>query len=215
MSVGQRYVRAMQSVSLTSPQVIDFGDPTIREAYRIWWHPYDMGDDFDVLTGRYGSVLDGDQIERRKLDPAYYRGIERAFASMRLTKSDGKRARRAKPEKRPARSTKRMPVRVVIRLTYPLTSPQERVVTIDRKYPGAIFGLAHDFYRDLYAQDEADGGRPGPSKGGPLLNRGFGPLVWGHDLGDLAFESCQYRAYDKARAKQLGAEGVFTFGIGS
>jgi hypothetical protein len=64
-----------------------------------------------------------------------------------------------------------------------------------------------------HAKDESGGGKAGPS--GRLLNRGFGPLVWGHDLGDLAFELCRYKAYDQVTAKKVGAEGEFTFGIGS
>jgi len=217
------------SVSIYSPSVIDFGDPALREAFEIWWQPYDMGADFDALTGRdalvvrsrrtvkrkgvsvhMGTVkrvpakhpiLHGDSIARRRLDPGYYRRIARVL---------GKGRKRDLPSKRAA------PVNVVIALNYPLSSRQEKFVTIDRRYPGAVFGLAHDFYRELYAQDEKDGGEAGPSGGkGPLLNRGCGPLVWGHDLGDLVFESCHYKAFDKATAKRLGAEGEFTFGIGS
>jgi len=210
--------RRLHSVSVDTPQVMDFGDPTLREAFRVWWHPYDMGNDFDELTGRNDrSVARGDTIMRHKLDPAYYRRIARAMES-----AFGKRgARRSKTRGRAfLASTKRARVKVVITLTYPLTERQQKVVSIDRKYPGEIFALAHDFYRELYAQDEKDGGKPGPSGNGKngkpvFLNRSFGPVVWGHDLGDLAFESCQYRAFDKKRAKQLGAEGEFTFGIGS
>ena len=161
----------------------------------------------------------GDMIERRKLDPAYYRRIERAMRSMRaVNRKTGKsvkvfrkRDTRDQPSKRPA------PVRVLVTLDYPLTEVQQRVFTIDRKYPGAIFGLAHDFYRELYAEDERDGGEAGPMNGGrgPILNRGRGPLVWGHDLGDLGFEGCRYRKLSAADAKRTGAEGEFTFSIGS
>jgi hypothetical protein len=213
------------SVSIWSPSVIEFGDPSLREAFRIWWHPYDMGADFDALTGRDGvvirtkptkrggrgtikripaahPVMGGDQIERRKLDPGYYRRIERVL---------GKRRKRDLPSRRKA------PVNVVITLNYPLAKPCSKIVTIDRRYPGEIFALTHDFYRELYAEDEKGGGKAGPSGGkGPMLNRGFGPLVWGHDLGDLVFESCEYRAFDKKMVKYpLNTEGEFTFGIGS
>jgi len=111
----------------------------------------------------------------------------------------------------------KMAAKVVITLDYPLTEARTKVVTIDRRYPGAIFGLVHDFYRELYAEDEKLGGKPGPMNGGkgPLLNRGSGPLVWGHDLGDLGFERCCYRKLSKKEAKELGAEGEFKFWIGS
>ena len=218
------------SVSLTYPGVIELGDPSLREAYRRWWHPIDMGPDFDALTGqaamipfkrgkRHGftrvpakrPVERGDQIERRRLDPGYYRRIERALLSARDPK--GRRMFK-KPRRTPSR---RAPVKVLITLTYPLCEKRSKVVTIDRRYPGEIFALTHDFYRELYAEDERSGGKAGPmsGSGGPLLNRGRGPLVWGHDLGDLVLESCQYRAFDKARARQVGAEGEFTFGVGS
>ena len=223
------------SVTIGGAQVIDFGDPVLREAFRLWWHPYDMGPDFDELVGaerrvlgkrnaRGGypvavappvrSVIAGDRIRRRELDPDYYRRLDRAFRHIVRPKRGGKPvtvASRKRPSARPA------PVKVVVRLDYPLSEPQEKVVSIDRRYPGEVFALAHDFYRELYAQDEADGGKPGPMNGGrgPLLNRGRGPLVWGHDLGDLVFESCQYRRLPAKESERIGAEGVFTFGIGS
>ena len=229
----------VHSVSIGFQQVMDFGDPTLREAFRLWWHPYDMGPDFDALTGqarvvtrtrgrgRSGSgtvkrvapvrpVLSGDQIERRKLDPAYFQRIDRAMRSLRV--ADRKSGRKVRPFRKTAPpSPKPAPVKVVITLGYPLSEERQKVVTIDRKYPGAIFGLAHDFYRELYAEDEKRGGEPGPMKRGqgPLLNRGRGPLVWGHDLGDLSFGRCEYRAFDKKTARALGAEGEFTFGVDS
>lgn len=228
------------SVSVNGPQVIDFGDPALREAFRVWWHPYDMGEDFDELTGAGRTVvrvtrrtargergtiknipaarpvMRGDTIARKKLAPAYFRRIDRVLS--RLVQVVDKRTGRKKtirpkphrdPPSRPA------PVKVVILLNYPLTAPQRKVVTIDRRYPGAIFGLCHDFYQELYVRDEQRGGKAGPANGGPMLNRGFGPLVWGHDLGDLGFESCRYRKFSAADAKKYGAEGEFTFGIGS
>ncbi len=249
----ERYVadiRRRHSVGIDSPSVIEFGDEALREAFRKWWHPYDMGADFDALTGqrsvqlvvtqrtKHGgagkihrsrapkhAVMRGDTIERRKLDPDYYRHLDRAFASKR------KRKKREQPSARPA------PVKVLITLTYPLNETRTKLVTIDRRYPGAVFALAHDFYRELYAEDEARGGEAGPMNDGkgPLLNRGKGPLVWGHDLGDLVFESCEYRARPGAyvqtdergqvvalrktraakRRGEVEIEGVFTFGIGS
>lgn len=230
----------LRSVSVDGPQVIDFGDPTLREAFRVWWHPYDMGEDFDEMTGsarvivrmthrtpRGGGgtiktvtpdrpIMGGDTIMRHKLDPAYYRRIERAFSRpiQAVNRKTGRKVT-VKPRPRPKWSSRPAPVKVVILLNYPLTAPQRKVVIIDRKYPGAIFGLTHDFYRELYAADEETGGKAGPANGGPMLNRGFGPLVWGHDLGDLGFESCRYRKFSPADAKKYGAEGEFSFGLGS
>lgn len=214
----RKVIARIRSVAVDTPQVIDLGDPTLREAFRLWWHPYDMGPDFDDLTGRSDrELMRGDQIVRHRLDPGYYRRIMRAFRRPIFAvnpKTDRKvKVKLRKP--RPAPSRRAAPVKVVIRLDYPLRSPQSKVVTIDRKYPGEIFALTHDFYRELYAHDVKRGGKEGPANGGPMLNRGFGPMVWGHDMGDLAFESCRYRKFSPADAKKHGAEGVFTFGIGS
>lgn len=244
-TVSERIRQVMtriKSVSIDGPQVMDFGDPTLREAFRLWWHPYNMGPDFDELTGQAGQVIRarrtrggghgtirripakhpvmrGDMIERRKLDPGYYRRIERAMRSMRaVSRRTGKPVKLfRKRDLRDRPSNRRSPVRVLILLNYPLSEPQRKVVTVDRRYPGEVFALAHDFYRELYAEDEKSGGKAGPMNDGkgPILNRGRGPLVWGHDLGDLAFESCWYRKFSAADAKKYGAEGEFTFGIGS
>lgn len=220
----------IHSVSIECPTVIEFGDQALRESFRLWWHPNDMGPDFNVLTGQdehvsfkrgklHGfksvpakhPVMSGRAIERRRLDPGYYRRIDRAMGRF----MSGGRKRLAKRRKLP--SAKRAPVKVRIALNYPLSETRTKIVVIDRRYPGEIFALTHDFYRELYAEDEKSGGEAGPMNGGqgPLLNRGRGPLVWGHDLGDLCFESCRYKAFDKGMAKRTGAEGEFTFGIGS
>jgi hypothetical protein len=224
----------LHSVSVGSPLVIDFGDPALREAFRRWWHPYDMGPNFDALTGQDGVVVRvthhtrrggrgtikripathpvarGDTIERRRLDPGYYRRIDHALNRMRS-------GRKHLAKKRDLPSAKRAPVKVLITLTYPLAERRSKLVTIDRRYPGEIFALTHDFYRELYTEDEKRGGEAGPMRGGrgPILNRGRDPLVWGHDLGDLVFEGCHYRALDRATAERTGAEGEFTFSIGS
>lgn len=222
----------IHSVSVDSPTVINFGDPALREAFRLWWHPYDMGPDFDELTGQDGMVIRssrtkrggrgtvklvpathpvtrGDVIERRRLDPDYYRRIDRTFAKLRASKGRKPQSRRP--------STKSAPVHVFITLNYPLSEARSKLVKIDRRYPGEIFALTHDFYRELYAEDEEGGGKAGPMNGGrgPILNRGRGPLVWGHDLGDLVFESCRYRAFKGKERPHPLAEGEFTFGIGS
>ena len=221
LHIGERMRKAMsriRSVAVDTPQVIDLGDPTLREAFRLWWHPYDMGPDFDELTGRSDrEFMRGDQIVRHKLDPGYYRRIKRAFRGpiFAVNPKTGRKVKVKLRKPRPMPSRRVAPVKVVIRLDYPLRSPQSKVVTIDRKYPGEIFALTHDFYRELYAQDVKGGGKEGPAAGGPMLNRGFGPMVWGHDMGDLAFGSCHYRKFSLADAKKYGAEGEFTFGIGS
>ena len=205
-TASRQILMMVHSTGITSPLVMDFGDPPLREAFRIWWHPYDMGPDFDAMTGRSDrSIARGDTIRRRRLDPGYYRRISRSMkaAGMRVGRDSKKFGR--------------LPVKVAITLTYPLREHRTKVVTIDRRYPGEIFALTHDFYRELYAEDERKGGKAGPAKGAvTLLNRGCGPLVWGHDLGDLVFECCIYRRLPKIRAEAYGdAEGEFTFSIGS
>jgi hypothetical protein len=192
--------------------VVAFGNEALREAFRVWWNPYDMGDDFKKLTGAgthkfsgntvrvtRPTIRSGDVIELDRLDPNRIGG--RKFLR-RLGRT-------------PAKST-RVPVQVHILLTYPLTEERRKVVVIDRRYPGQIFALAHDFYRELYAEDEKRGGKPGPVPGSRLQNRGSGPLIWGHDIGDLAFESCEYKSYSKPVVDgRSTVEGEFTFGIGS
>jgi hypothetical protein len=248
--------RVTNSVSLVCPSVIELGDPSLREAFRLWWHPYDMGADFDALTGQHSSVpfrrgrvhgfkrvpakhpvLPGDLIERRKLDPGYYQRIERAMRVARVVnRKTGKKVKLFGKPRHPLPNAKPAPVKVLITLSYPLTERRSKLVTIDRRYPGEIFALTHDFYRELYAEDEREGGTAGPMNGGkgPLLNRGRGPLVWGHDLGDLVFERCEYRALPKSTVRvdvrgqviargntkppgrsNVAVEGEFTFGIGS
>lgn len=99
------------------------------------------------------------------------------------------------------------PVKVRIAIDYPVDSPKKKVVTLDRRYPGEIFGLLHDFYQELYAADEKRGGTPGPADDGPILNRSKGPIVWGHDMMDLVIEGVSN--------KPNGVEGEFRFSIGS
>jgi len=221
------YIARRDSVSVGGPQIADFRDPSLREVFRTWWHPIDMGADFDEMTGqrvlvsatvrkgdhrrkfRRGLVTPGFALRRRELDPNYYKSLDKF---RRRAKRRG--AKRSRLYQMPA---SKLAVRVVIVLDYPLNETRTKVVTIDRRYPGAIFGLVHDFYRELYSEDEKLGGKSGPMNDGkgPLLNRGRGPLVWGHDLGDLVFEGCFYQKLPPKEAKQLGAEGAFKFWIGS
>jgi len=246
-------VQRTESISIDYPLVIDFGNKALREAYKVWWHP-NLGPEFMRLTGhvfakiekggllRFGNstVERGSSIERGKLNApspaekrardAYMRGIE----ARRGAKKFPRRGRQVEA------SAARAPVKVRIVLNYPLSSVMSKTVTIDRRYPGEIFALAHDFYRQIYKWDEKSGGKAGPMNAGkgPLMNRGKGPLVWGHDIGDLVFETCHYfelpkkgqfnektsKTYKAARISSEmslpgresdGAEGVFMFSIGS
>ena len=204
--IEKQYIR--DSASLNCISIVAFGHEALREAYRVWWNPVvGMGEDFKHLTGQsiyekigHGyrrvkgpDIVSGDTIMLRKLDPQGHRVMQRVFG-----KSRG--------------STKRSPVRVKLIIDYPVTRKQIKIVTIDRRYPGEIFSILHDFYREIYALDEKQGGKAGPSPGSKLINRGFGPLVWGHDIGDLVIESIHYKKLDK---DPEGAEGVFSFRIGS
>jgi hypothetical protein len=243
-------VQRTESISIEYPLIIDFGHKALREAYRVWWHP-SMGVEFERLTGhvfakiekggllRFGNstVQRGSSIERGKLDPpspAEKRAHAAFIRGIKPRKGFPKRGRQVEA------STKAAPVKVRIVLNYPLTDVMSKTVTIDRRYPGEIFALAHDFYRQIYREDEKRGGKAGPMNGGagPLMNRGKGPLVWGHDIGDLVFECCHYfelpkkgpfsektsKAFKEARISDRmslpgretdGAEGIFMFSIGS
>lgn len=207
---GGRIVRPWMETGILSPSVIAFGNEALREAFRVWWNPWwDMGVDFQKLTGapvmgaaryRRATIRSGDCIELDRLEPRRRRiGLIRGRNGGRELKS-----------------TKSM-AHVCIRLNYPLTEERTKVVAIDRRYPGEIFAHAHDFYRELYAEDKKRGGKPGPSSA-RLLNRGSGPLIWGHDIHDLVFEGCSYKAYPKPRkveGSRRPVEGEFRFSIGS
>ena len=197
-------------------QVVAFGHEPLREAFRVWWHPFrGMGDDFDKLCGhavyvpvdvktkgrtvtgrmkrvRKATVVSGESLMLDKLDPSRVPLMRRRMRGANMIKT-------------------RCPVKVRLTIDYPVTEKQTKVVKIDRRYPGEIFALLHDFYREIYAEDERRGGKPGPMND-RCLNRGGGPLVWGHDIGDLCVETVHYKALKK---DPDGAEGEFTFGIGS
>src|ERR1700691_101457 len=75
--------RAIHSTGIMSLPVVAFGNEALREAFRVWWNPYDMGDDFKKLTGagthkfsgntirvtRPTTIRSGDVIELDRLDP--------------------------------------------------------------------------------------------------------------------------------------------------
>lgn len=132
-----------------------------------------------------------------KINPAQQKRFEKLFRGRR------------KP-----RQKTRAPAKVRIVLDYPLYKQVTKIVTIDRRFPGEILGLTHDFYKEIYKSDDAQGGKSSTeNKSGPLkYNRSFGPLVWGHDIEDLVFESVMYHTLSKNKE---GVEGEFTFCIGS
>lgn len=98
------------------------------------------------------------------------------------------------------------PIRARIELSYPLTKqiPEKlkiREFTVRRE--GDLLICAAKMYRKIYAADKRAGGesstardqrldrekRPLPM----LLNRSAGPYIWGHDIGDLYFETMSVR----------------------
>jgi hypothetical protein len=222
--IAKREAQAIrESTCLMYPSIVAFGkDTAIREAYRIWWRPPWDQVAFCVLIGEKppvrvkdhgggmrhfrSNVVPGSTIEFERLEPKHAARMRSFF-----------RKRRGGPARHtatPGPTRRRAPVRVRIDLHYPLREKRSKVVVLDRRYPGEIFGLAHDFYRELYAEDERRGGKAGPMNGGkgPLVNRGAGPLIWGHDIADLVFEGVHYTLLKKNLG---GIEGAFTFEIGS
>ncbi len=212
--IDSKYVRETSNIGFL--QVVAFGHEPLREAFRVWWNPFwGMGEEFAKLcghvvfkpykvkgknsTGLHGmkrvkkaTVVSGESLMLDKLDPSRVSLMRRRMRGDNLIKT-------------------RCPVKVKLTINYPVTENQTKVVKIDRRYPGEIFALLHDFYREIYAEDERRGGKPGPMNS-RCLNRGGGPLVWGHDIGDLAIESVHYKAL---KNDPDGAEGEFHFGIGS
>ncbi len=94
---------------------------------------------------------------------------------------------------------------------------------------GEALVKAADMYAKIYREDQRLGGGPAfptaaalrvrmtrrrrraKQKGykGPILrNRGFGPYIWGHDLGDLVFERMYVKWLSRSRCE-------ITFSIGS
>jgi len=210
--IDRQYV--LDTPKIGGLQVVAFGHEALREAFRVWWHPFrGMGDDFDALCGhavykpfkkgkmhgmrrvKSATVVSGESLMLDKLDPSRVKLVRRRMRGEKLI-------------------TKRTPVKVRLTIDYPVTDTQTKIVTIDRRYPGEIFAMLHDFYREIYAEDERRGGKEGPMND-RCMNRASGPLVWGHDIGDLAVETVHYRVLKQNEKNSDGAEGEFTFGIGS
>ena len=196
-------------------QVVAFGHEPLREAFRVWWHPFrGMGEDFDKLCGH--AVFKPFKVKDGKTGLHGMKRVRKATVvsgeSLMLDKLDPNRVPLMRRRMRGANMIKkRCPVKVKITIDYPVTEKQTKIVTLDRRYPGEVFAMLHDFYREIYEKDEWLGGKPGPMND-RCLNRGGGPIVWGHDIGDLCVETVHYKALKK---DPDGAEGVFTFGIGS
>lgn len=208
--IERQYV--FQTSMLDGPTIVALGHEALREAFRVWWHPFrGMGPDFDALCGNsvWKPFTRGKTHGMRRVKNA----TVESGARLMLDKLDKSRAKFVRRDKKTIK--KRSPVKVRLTIDYPVCEKQTKIVTIDRRYPGEIFALLHDFYREIYAEDERRGGKPGPMNGEGTfpLNRGGGPLVWGHDIGDLAIETVHYRALKRKNGD--GAEGEFTFGIGS
>lgn len=87
--------------------------------------------------------------------------------------------------------------------------------------PGDALVRAADMYRRVYEENARLGGEPvypdidkrmrkRRRKGSSLINRGFEPYIWGHDLGDLVFEGIEIKWKNEAHT-----EAEVTFLIGS
>jgi hypothetical protein len=112
---------------------------------------------------------------------------------------------RPNPLLKPPRSKRRqcrprviwLPIEATIEIDAYLTDQvpnkfRKRTVMITR--PGEALAQAALMYKKLYAADAKLGGltaeettKRHPGRAFPL-NRGFGPYIWGHDIGDLVFE---------------------------
>ena len=81
-----------------------------------------------------------------------------------------------------------VPVRVRVRIDYPLQDAWEVEVTISANEFGRVFSVAYDMYWAIYEMDDAEWGGVVPRNESLPLNRAHGKYVWGHDMKDLVFE---------------------------
>jgi len=82
------------------------------------------------------------------------------------------------------------PVDVYVDLTYPFTEAVPEDVRTRNFQANTIEDVCREvrsIYEGIYAEDERLGG-PVKNPNSPLINRGLGPWVWGHDIGDLVIE---------------------------
>lgn len=114
-------------------------------------------------------------------------------------------------EFRRGRLPKYASVMVEIELNYPFTKKVPHKLRVQKfRVPrpgmtpaGDLMVRAAEMYAAIYAADERLGGESAAKrdlrlakakKALPLpLNRGFGPYIWGHDIGDLVFERVRVR----------------------
>jgi hypothetical protein len=99
-----------------------------------------------------------------------------------------------------------------------VNKPREYIVTCDVRKLGRLFVFGYQKYLSLYRKDERRGGGERVADGS--RNRGFGPVVWGHDLRDLAYEGLLFLPAKKPETKTIrGVEreivGDVRFLIGS
>jgi len=166
--------RGVLPLDLHMPVVAFAPGSPLREAARIWWSP--DGAAIEKLTKKvWGWPAEVDKLSGRTRN--------------RSTRRTGRLRPIAKVQ--PPRAT----VRIV--LDYPMTEPRTRIVTIHRQFPGEVFGLCHDFYARLYADDEASSTS----------------LIYGHSLDQLTFRGVIYTPL-RRRGKD-GVEGEFHFEIGA
>lgn len=176
------------------PVVAFYKGSKLREVYAQWWSPHWNSDLADVLhaTGPRGSSTP--------------EGLEDCFG----------RGRVRKDWKRPPGKT----INVAVEISAYLSEKQSRVVQVSSKRFGDVFGIAHDLYADVYKRDDAEwrkvGKKKAPTAGEQwqeaiddgkvskkeagfrtgLVNRARGRLVWGHEMGDLAFEGLCFAPSD-------------------
>lgn len=89
------------------------------------------------------------------------------------------------------------PIQVRIILVYPVQDFWEASVKVPANRLGEVFAIAHDMYRHIYDLDDAHWRSEGhqddvPRMSATIMNRAHGKYIWGHDIGDLVFESITF-----------------------